>query len=255
MSASAVAIEGEVHDIYGNKVPHETPRAMTVPEIRSTVEDYVKASRLASEAGFDGVEVHAANGYLLDQFLQSPSNQRTDEYGGDMENRFRFLKEVVEGLLADGAYPANRVGVRLSPNGSYGDMGGEDNHVLFPFVAERLNHYGLSYLHVMDGLGFGFHAKSDVVTVSDIRKVFDGPIIGNIGLTRDTAEGMIRSGATDLAAFGRPFISNPDLVERYQNDWPLNEDAPMSVYYSPSGATGYTDFPFYEPAAEEKDEL
>lgn len=247
VSASAIAIaNGTARTKNGESVAWEVPRALSVDEIKVTVGDYVKSARLAQEAGFDGVEVHGANGYIIDQFLQTSSNTRTDEYGGSMENRFRFLQEIVEAVIADGAFPASRVGVRLSPNGNYGGMGSPDNDVMFPYVAERLSKYGLAYLHVMDGLGFGFHEQCKVVTAMQMKAAFQGPVIGNIGLTKDVAEGMIRSGAVDLACFGRLYISNPDLVERFQNNWPLNPDSTYEQWWHVSGASGYTDFPFYK---------
>lgn len=128
------------------KQPYETPRALETNEVSLVVEDYRQAAVRAKDAGFDGVEIHAANGYLIDQFLQSKSNQRTDQYGGSLENRYRFLKEIVEALLT--VWPANRVGVRLSPNGNYNDMGSEDFRETFLYVASQLNAYGLAYLHI-----------------------------------------------------------------------------------------------------------
>mmetsp|Transcript_17722 Transcript_17722/g.38616 ORF Transcript_17722/g.38616 Transcript_17722/m.38616 type:complete len:416 (+) Transcript_17722:154-1401(+) len=248
VSASAVPMTtGQARDMDGKDVPFETPRALTVEQIQATIQDYVKAARLSKEAGFDGIEIHAANGYLLDQFLQSRTNQRTDQYGGSHENRTRILQEILAAIIADGAYPASRIGVRLSPNGNFGDMGSEDNHVLFPYVASQMNAYGLAYLHVMDGLAFGNHDKGPLVTAMDIKKHFtNGPLMVNCGLeTKDVAAGMLRSGTSDLFAYGRPFISNPDLVERFQNDWPLNPPADYGDWYSYKGASGYTDFPFY----------
>lgn len=248
VSASDIPIEeGKVKTIEGEEVPYETPRALTVEEIKSTVQDYVRAARLAKEAGFDGVEIHAANGYLIDQFLQSSTNLRSDEYGGSMENRIQFLQEIIQGIIDDGSYPAKRIGFRISPNGAFGGMGSDDNDVMFEFVARTMNQYGLAYMHAMDGLGFGFHNKTKVVKAGDLRKHFDGPIIGNVGLRRDTAEGMVRSGAVDLAAFGRLYISNPDLVERFANDWPVEEEAAYETWWNPTGAKGYTDFPSYVP--------
>ncbi len=244
---SAIAAKGETNNINGEHVPYETPRALTTEEVQETVQDYVKASRLAKEAGFDGVELHSANGYLIDQFLQSTSNIREDQYGGSQENRVRFLKEIVEGIIADGAFPANRIGFRLSPNGNYGGMGSEDNDTMFPYVAQEMDKYGLAYVHVMDGLGFGFHGLCKVVTLADIRKVWNGPLIANVGLTRDTAEGVIRSGAADLAAFGRLYISNPDLPERFANNWPVEPEAAYEHWWRPTGEKGYTDFPAYTP--------
>ena len=239
---------GKAKTVKGDEVEPETPVPMTKEEIDQAVADFVNAARLAKIAGFDGVEVHSANGYLIDQFLQAKTNKRTDEYGGSMENRMRFLKEIVEGIIAEGSYPANRVGFRLSPNGVFGDMGSEDNNVMFPFVAKEMNKYGLAYLHVMDGLGFGYHNLCPVVTMYDFKNVWDGPLMCNVGLTKDEAKGMLRSGTSDLVAVGRPYISNPDLAERWINDWPLNSDSDYSDWWQVgAGAKGYTDFPFYEP--------
>lgn len=247
VSASDIPVgSGTARNAKGESVEWETPRPLTVEQINSTVQDYVKAARLSKQAGFDGIEIHSANGYLLDQFLQSCSNKRTDEYGGSMENRARFLLEVIEAIIADGAYPANRIGVRLSPNGAFGGMGSEDNDVLFPWLAGQLSKYGLAYLHVMDGLGFGYHGKCKVVTAMDMKVGFKGPLMCNVGLTKESAEGMLRSGAADLCCFGRLFISNPDLPERFQNGWPLNPDSSHEDWWYPQGAKGYTDWPFYD---------
>ena len=226
-------------------VDPETPVPLTVEEIKKTVQDFVQGAKNAKEAGFDGIELHSANGYLIDQFLQSCSNKRTDEYGGSFENRARFLKEIVEGVIESGAFPANRIGFRISPNGGYGGMGSADNFEMFAYVAKEMNKYGLAYMHVMDGLGFGFHNLCRAVTVADLRKHFEGPIMSNVGLTKETAEGMIRSGASDLCAFGRLYISNPDLPERFANDWPLAEPAPYETWYARTAEKGYTDFPVY----------
>lgn len=248
VAPSAIAMSsGEASHISGEKVPHEVPHALTIEEIQETIQDYVKAAQLAKEAGFDGVEVHAANGYLIDQFLQSSTNHRTDQYGGSMENRVRFLEQVTQAIIDSGAFPASRIGFRLSPNGSFGDMGSEDNNVMFPFVAQTMNKYGLAYLHLMDGLGFGSHEKCPVVTAFDMKKNFDGPIITNVGLTKETAEGMIRSGSADMACFGRLYMSNPDLPERFANDWPVAAEAPYETWWQPTGAKGYIDFPTYQP--------
>jgi len=255
VSASAIPCKGQVHTATtGEKVDYETPRSLTVEQIKATIQDYVKAGQLAKEAGFDGIEVHSANGYLLDQFLQSSTNQRSDEYGGSMENRVRFLREVIEALIADGSFPANRIGFRLSPNGVFGDMGSEDNATMFPFVAKEMSKYGLAYLHLMDGLGFGFHNKCKVVTAAEMKSAFNsGPIIANVGLTKDIAEGMIRSGAVDLCAFGRLYISNPDLPERFANGWSVEPEASYETWWQPTGAKGYTDFPFYNDGGEAKE--
>jgi N-ethylmaleimide reductase len=144
VSASDVKISfGESKHIDGTKVEYETPTPLTVDEIKQTVQDFVMAAHYSKLAGFDGVEIHGANGYLIDQFLQSCTNKRTDEYGGSFKNRVRLLKEIVEAMIEEGSYSANRIGVRVSPNGMFGDMGSEDNFELFPFVAKELNQYGL----------------------------------------------------------------------------------------------------------------
>jgi N-ethylmaleimide reductase len=244
VSASAIAITGDGIDTPdGQKKTYEVPRALETDEIPGIVEDYRRAAERAKAAGFDGVEIHSANGYMLDQFLQSKSNHRTDKHGGSVENRYRFLGEVVEAVTI--VFPANRVAVRLSPNGVYNDMGSPDYRDQFTYVARQLDQFGLAYLHVMDGTGFGFHEQGDPMTLPAFRNVFQGPLMGNVGYTEETAEAAIASGDTDLIAFGRPFISNPDLVDRFANNWPLTESADMSMWYS-NDEKGYTDFPRYD---------
>jgi len=243
VAPSAIKInEPYIHTPTG-KQPHEVPRALETEEIPRVVDDYRQAAERAKQAGFDGVEVHGANGYLIDEFLQSKTNYRTDDYGGSVENRYRFLKEVIEGVTS--FWPANRVGVRLSPNGMFNDMGSPDYREQFTYVASQLDAFGLAYLHVMDGLAFGFHELGEPMTLAEFRKVFHGPLIGNCGYEKESAEKAIAEGYADLIAFGRPFISNPDLVDRFKNDWRLAELAEMSDWYSPIGEKGYTDFPTY----------
>jgi len=241
VAPSALKInEGYIHTPNG-KEPHETPRALHTEEMPGLVEDYRRAAERAKAAGFDGVEVHSANGYLLDTFLQSKTNHRTDRYGGNIENRYRLLDEVIQVVIE--VWTAPHVGVRLSPNGVYNDMGSPDFREQFTFVASQLDRFGLAYLHVMDGLAFGFHELGEPMTLSDFRQVFQGALMGNCGYTQDTAEAAIAAGQADLIAFGRPFISNPDLVERFANGWDLSPEADMSTWYSPTGGKGYTDFP------------
>jgi N-ethylmaleimide reductase len=216
-------------------------------EIPGVVADYRRAAQRAKEAGFDGIEIHAANGYLIDQFLQSKTNQRTDQYGGRVENRCRFLREIVEAALT--VWPAGRVGVRLAPNGAFNDMGSPDYREQFLHTARHLDAYRLAYLHVMDGLAFGFHELGQPLTLADFRGVFRGPLMGNCGYTQETAEAAIAAGHADLIAFGRPYIANPDLVDRFAKGWPLAPDAPVTVWSAPT-ASGYTDFPAYAATAE-----
>jgi len=242
VSASAIKINGdEIHTPVG-KLPYEVPRALETAEVKAVVEDYRRAAERAKAAGFDGVEIHSANGYLINQFLDSKTNHRTDDYGGSLENRSRFLREIVEAVVS--VWPSDRVGVRLSPNGMFNDMGSPDFRETFTSVATQLNGYGLAYLHVMDGLAFGFHELGKPMTLGDFRAVFSGPLMGNCGYTQETAEAAIARGDADLVAFGRPFLSNPDLVERFANGWELNAPADVKQWSAPT-AEGYTDFPFY----------
>jgi len=245
VSASAIKINGDYLHTPVGKQPYETPRALETAEVAAVAQDYRRAAERAKAAGFDGVEIHAANGYLIDQFLQSKTNQRTDRYGASLENRFRFLKETVEAITT--VWPAARIGVRISPNGNFNDMGAPDFRETFTFAASQLNSYGLAYLHVVDGLAFGFHEQGKPMTLPEFRAVFTGPLMGNCGYTQETAEAALTSGQADLIAFGRPYLSNPDLVERFANGWELNPPADVKVWSAPT-AQGYTDFPFHAPA-------
>lgn len=235
--------------IDGEDVKAEVPTEMTLEDIKETIKEFVTAARLSKEAGFDGVELHSANGYLIDTFFQSSTNKRTDEYGGSIENRCRFMKDIVEAIIADGSYPAERIAFHLSPQGVYGEMGSDDGFDQFVGIAKIMNPLGLAYVNFQDGLGFGFHGKCKVVTCADIRKVWDGPIIANVGLTRDTAEGMIRSGAADMCSFGRLYMSNPDLVERFTNNWPVAPEAEYGNWWR-GGVEGYNTYPIYTPENE-----
>lgn len=242
VAPSAIKIEGgEAHTTEGKK-PYVTPRALTTEEIPQVVKQYRQAAANAKTAGFDGVEIHGANGYLIDEFLQSKTNHRTDQYGGSIANRYRFLQEIVEAVLT--VWNAGRVGVRLSPNGVFNDMGSPDYRESFSYIIEQLNNYDLGYLHVMDGLGFGFHELGEPFTLAEVRKVYDGLIMGNCGYDRHGAEKAIAEGDGNLIAFGRPYISTPDLVDRFANNWELNPEADPATWYS-FEAEGYTDYPPY----------
>lgn len=244
VAASANKLSGHIYAPSG-KLDYETPRALETAEIPGIVEEYRLAARRAKEAGFDGVEIHAANGYLIDNFLQSKTNQRTDKYGGSVENRTQFLLEVTEAVTS--VWGADRVGVRLSPNGMFNEMGSPDFREQFSYAAKQLDRFGLAYLHVMDGLAFGFHELGEAMTLKEFRPLFRGTLMGNCGYTKEAAEAAIASGDADLIAFGRPFISNPDLVERLRNNWPLAETGPMETWWVNLGAKGLTDYPTYSP--------
>jgi N-ethylmaleimide reductase len=252
VSASNIPFQGKVKTAQFVEADGEVPVPLTNEEIKQTVADFFQPGKNALEAGFDGVEVHAANGYLVDQFLQSCSNVRTDEYGGSFENRLRLLNEIIEALIESG-FPANRIGFRISPNGTFGSMGSEDNVDMFMYLAEHLNKYGLAYMHVMDGLGFGYHGKCPAVKCAHLRKMWDGVIISNVGLTKEIAEGMVRSGAADMCAFGRLYISNPDLPERFANNYPLEESAAYESWWQKTGAKGYTDWKVFTPEKEQEE--
>ena len=242
VAPSAIKIEGSEAHTPNGKQPYETPRALETAEIPNIVEDYRKAAKRAKNAGFDGVEIHAANGYLIDQFLQSKTNHRNDRYGVSLENLYRFLQEVVEAVLT--VFASGRVGIRLSPNGVFNDMGSPDYRETFLYVAQQLNDYNLAYLHLLDGLAFGFHELGEPMTLEEFRQVFNNSLVGNCGYTQQTAETAIVKNKADAIAFGRDFISNPDLVARFAHGWELKPPADMSVWYS-SGEEGYTDFPSY----------
>jgi len=243
VSASAIKLNGDhIHTPLGSK-PYETPRSLSVDEIRATVNDYRQAAINAKQAGFSGVEVHGANGYLINQFLESKTNRREDQYGGSLENRFRFFREVLEAVLE--VWAPEQVGARISPNGVFNDMGSADFRETFLYAAAEINKLKLGYLHIMDGLAFGFHGQGEPMTLAEFRSVYHGMIIGNCGYTRDAAEARIAEGNADMIAIGRPYITNPDLPERFRNDWPLNPAEDMSLWYTP-GAAGYTDYAPFE---------
>lgn len=243
LSASDVKIEGDgIHTPFGKK-DYEAPRPMTLAEIKTTINDYRQAAINAREAGFAGIEVHSANGYLLNQFLDSKTNLRTDAYGGSIANRYRLLGEVLAAVLE--VWPAQRVGVRLSPNGVFNDMGSPDFRETYLYTIKELAALQLGYLHIMDGLAFGFHQQGEPMTLAEVRAHYHGILIGNCGYSKEDAASRLAAGLLDIAAFGRPYISNPDLVERLQHDWPLAPWDDMSQWYSP-GAAGYTDYPPYQ---------
>ncbi|MFT5426286.1 MAG: N-ethylmaleimide reductase [Gammaproteobacteria bacterium] len=243
VSASAVKLEGDGINTPLGKKPYETPRALSVAEIEATVNDYRKAAINAKEAGFSGVEVHSANGYLINQFLDSKTNHRDDQYGGTIENRYRLLKEVLAAVME--VWSPEQVAVRLSPNGVFNDMGSEDFREIFLYAAKELDKLNLAYLHIMDGLAFGFHEKGEPMTLAEFRAVYHGVIVANCGYTQESAEQTIAEGGADIIAFGRPFITNPDLPERFKNDWPLTPFEDMSTWYT-SEAEGYTNYPSFE---------
>jgi N-ethylmaleimide reductase len=235
VSSTDTPIEGEIHTPAG-KVPHAAAHVLTEAEIPAIVAAFAQGAKNAIEAGFDGVEVHGANGYLIDQFLRDGVNKRTDGYGGTMEKRARLLFEVLTAVTA--AIGADRVGLRLSPLNSYNSMIDSDPMALIGFLADKLNAYKLAYLHVMRADFFGVQ-KADVMPVA--REKYKGVLIGNMGYTPEESEQAVTEGKLDAVAFGTSFLANPDLPARIKAGAALNEpDA--STFYTPS-AKGYTDYP------------
>ena len=226
--------------------PH---RALAKSEIPGVVEEYGKAVERAKSAGFDGVEVHAGNGYLIDQFLQDGSNKRTDDYGGSIENRARLLFEVVEAMVS--AWTNDRVGVRITPSGTFNAMSDSAPEALHADVAEGLNRFGLAYLHIIEPRMSGYlMTKEDQAPVATqrARKIFTGKILANGGFEPETAAAAIERGDADAISFGRYFISNPDLARRLQEGLPLAA-YDRDTFYT-FEAKGYTDYPLYNGVVE-----
>jgi N-ethylmaleimide reductase len=244
VSPSAVAHGGVAYTTTG-WVPSTPSRALEVSEIVDLVGSFRQAAERGVAAGFDGVEIHAANGYLFDQFLQDGSNKRTDAYGGSIENRSRFLLAVTSALIS--VWGSDRVAVRIGPSGSWGDMHDSNPEALFSYVAQQLDKLDLAYIHLIEPrvLGNVDDESKDQAPVAAqlIREHYKGTIIAAGGFTADSAEAIIAAGDADLVAFGRHFIANPDLPERIRNNWPLN------AYDRPSffggNEVGYTDYPVY----------
>ncbi|MCK6392496.1 alkene reductase [Zoogloea sp.] len=239
VAPSALPIRNdEVHTPEGKK-PYVTPRALADDELPGIVAGFRHAAENALAAGFDGIEVHGANGYLLDEFLRDGSNTRSGPYGGPIENRARLMLEVLDACVA--VWGPGRVGLRLSPLNSYNDMRDSDPVGLITWMAQRLNDVPLAYLHVMRGDFFG-QQKGDVLTPA--RAHYKGVLIGNMGYTPQEAASAIESGQLDAVAFGTAFLANPDLPARIKAGASLNKPNP-ATFYSP-GPEGYTDYPFMQ---------
>lgn len=238
VAPSAIKPAGQAFTYQGLQ-DYVTPRALALNELPAIVADYVHATKNALAAGFDGVEIHAANGYLLDQFLRDGSNKRTDNYGGSFENRTRLLLEVTQAVVD--AAGADKVGIRISPVNPFNDMQDSNPQALFNYVAEALNPFKLAYLHVVEG---GIHGggKADPFDFVALRKHYQHAYVANLAYDKDRGNAAIANGHADAVAFGVPFIANPDLVARFKTNAPLNE-ADASSFYG-GGEKGYTDYPF-----------
>jgi len=238
VAPSALQPSGQAYTYQGLQ-PFVTPRALETGELPGIVEDYRRAARYALSAGFDGVEIHAANGYLLDQFLRDGSNQRSDAYGGSPENRSRLLLEVTAAVI--GTVGPGRVGVRLSPINAFNDMSDSAPQQTFDHVAGALNQFDLAYLHVME-VNFDTGSPPPVFDFKQLRRCFKGAYIANGGYDKESANAALQAGDADLVAFGVPFIANPDLVARFAKNAPLNRPDPATFYGGDE--KGYTDYPF-----------
>lgn len=237
VSSSSIAAKGQTWTAEGQQ-PFSVPRALETLEITDVVKQYEEAARRAKAAGFDGIELHGANGYLIDQFLRDGVNHRTDTYGGSVGNRARFLLEVLAAV--QGVWGPDRVAVRISPTGGFNDMSDSDPVGTFTHVVRELKGRRLAFLHVIEALGGPFHVAGDRITPR-LREAFGGPLMLNGGYLADTAEAALASGEGDLVSFGVPFLANPDLPERFRAEAALNA-ADNATFYGGS-EKGYTDYP------------
>jgi len=243
LAPSAVKAAGQIWTDVSGMQDYPTPKAMTLEEIEMTKKEYITAARNVVAAGFDGLELHGANGYLLEQFLSPYSNQRTDSYSGSIENRCRFVLEVVDGVCA--AIGKEKIGIRLSPYGVASDMKHYpeiDNE--YSYLARELNKRGIVYIHLVDHSSMGAPAVPQSIKRA-IRDKFHNTLILAGGYNKESAEADLNSGLADLIGFGKPFINNPDLVGRLINNLPLATELDMKAFYSP-GEKGYTDYPIYK---------
>jgi 2,4-dienoyl-CoA reductase-like NADH-dependent reductase (Old Yellow Enzyme family) len=237
VAPSAIAAEGHV-SLLRPKKPFVTPRALATDELPGIVAAFRRGAENAQKAGFDGVEIHGANGYLLDQFLQDGSNHRTDAYGGPIENRARLMLEVADACIA--VWGAGRVGMHLAPRGDSHSMGDSDPAATFGYVAAELGRRGLAFLCTRERL-------QAPRLEPQIKAIFGGPVIANEGFSQATAEQVLADGEADAVAWGQLFIANPDLPRRFAEGAPLNAPNPMTFYGG--GALGYTDYPALEAVA------
>jgi len=246
VAPSAVKPEGEIFTAEGMK-EFVTPRALKTEEIPPIIEDYRKAARNSIEAGFDGVEIHGANGYLIEQFLKNGTNHRDDQYGGSVENRARFALKTVAAVTDE--IGEQKVGIRLSPSGTNQGITDTNPTETYTHLIEQLNEYDLAYVHLMEPMtdvSGRAHYLTDVAKY--FRDIYDGTIITNVEYDRESGMKVIENGIADLVAYGRLFLANPDLPERFAANAELNEPNPKTFYGG--GAEGYTDYPFMEEPVE-----
>ena len=241
VAPSAIKPAGEVYTFDGMK-EYETPRALEIKEIKELVTTYVIGAKNAIEAGFDGVEIHGANGYLIDQFLRDGTNSREDRYGSSIQNRSRFLFEIIESIIKE--IGADKVGLRLSPSGTFNDMTDSDPKKHFTFICNELNKYKLAYLHIIDALEGDIRHGANVVELSVLRDAYKGMLIVCGGYDKKRGNKALENNLADAVAFGELFISNPDLPERFKTDSKLNKADPETYYTQDE--KGYTDYPYLD---------
>lgn len=239
LGPSPIVAKGEMYTDSEGPKEHPVPKEMSKEDIDKAINEYAQAAKNAVEAGFDGVEIHAANGYLCDQFLNPGSNQRTDEYGGSYQNRARFTIEVAKKTVE--AIGADKTGIRVSPYGAFNDLYPfDETEVEYEYLAQELNKLGLTYIHIVDHSAMGTPEVPESVK-QKIRNAFDNTIIYSGGLDKEKAEQRLQGDDKGIAAFGRPYLANPDLVDRMKQDAELNQPD-MDTFYTP-GEKGYTDYP------------
>jgi N-ethylmaleimide reductase len=233
VAPSAIAAKGAMWTDSQGMQPMPVPEELTTAEVRAIVDEFAQAARNAKEAGFDGIELHSANGYLPNQFLSPNTNQRTDEYGGSPENRIRFVLEVIDAMTA--AWEPGRIGIRLSPAGTFNDINDPDANITYPLLAAELAKRNIAWVHIVKPNAPNF------TEWAAIRANFPGTLIVNLGLTKESGEKLIDSKEADLVSYGALYISNPDLPERFQSNAPLAAPDP-ATFYTP-GPEGYTTYP------------
>lgn len=246
VAPSAVRAENQQAYTYDGFKPLETPRALETDEIPGIVADYAHAAECAKKAGFDGVEIHSANGYLLQQFLSDKTNKRTDRYGGSIENRTRIVVEVVDAVTK--VWESSKVGIRLSPLTKFADIGDTNPEPVYMSLIEQINPFGLSYIHVIEGDTGGERNPPGSFDLQKLRHAFKGLYMANNNYTLDLALEARANNLADLICFGRPFISNPDLVERLKTGAKLAEPDPNTFYAGDE--KGYIDYPTMDTAAK-----
>jgi N-ethylmaleimide reductase len=252
VAPSSVPAKGQIPLVDGNRVELPVPRELTLEEIPVVVEQFRAAAALARKAGFDGVEIQGDAGYLVGQFLYSKTNLRTDQYGGSIENRLRFMEDVIKAVLKE--LPCGQVGIKLTPNATFNDMGSPDFHEVTDAALKCIATHKLAFIHFSDGTEFGWHGFGAPYTLEEAMKAIKAVqgrdkqtiLIGNMGYTHEKANRALGAGHADMISFGRQYITNPDLAERFQKGWPLCEETDRDTWWYPGrGKKGYTTYQPY----------